>query len=410
MQPSQTQQDRFQTIAFWSAFGSAACAVASIAASQILLGVALFCLIVSRTRPAIPSFAWPLGVFVACTLLSLLFSDNPAAGLPQVRKFYVLLGLFAVTTTFKTLRQSRWLVNVWCVLGTAAAVWSMWQFWAKWSAAKASGSDFYIAYIADRITGFAGHWMTFSGQMMIVILFGAALLLHGKLMKPQRLTLCAALLLTSVALVLGMTRGIWIATFVGAAYLLWTWRRAAVLALPVVAAAAIALGPASLRDRAISLVRPHGETDSNSHRYVTWRTGVEMIKAHPLLGVGPEMVGKVFDQYVPPDIPRPLPIGYYAHLHNIYLHYAAERGIPAMLGMVAMFILALRRWLVALRDRNHPAKWLLHAGIAAVIGILVTGLTEHNLGDSEILMLSLSALGVVEQGSMEKREDVIDVA
>lgn len=410
MQALRTQQDQLQAIAFWGAFGSAACAVASIAASQILLGVALFCLIASRTRPVIPPFAWPLGVFVAFTLLSLALSPDPAAGLPQVRKFYVLLGLFAVATTFKTLRQSRWLVGTWCVLGTASALWSLWQFWTKWSAADAAGAGFYVAYIGDRITGFAGHWMTFSGQMMIVLLFGGALLLHGNLTRAWRLLLSAALGVAAIALVLGMTRGIWIATFAGAVYLLWTWRRVAVAALPVIIVAAIALGPASLQDRVKSLVRPHGETDSNSHRYVVWRTGIEIIKAHPLLGVGPEMVGKVLDQYVPHDIPRPLPVGYYAHLHNIYIHYAAERGIPAMLGIVAVFVLALRRWLVALRDRAHPAKWLLHAGVAAVIGILVTGLTEHNLGDSEILMLSLSALGVVERGSTENRDDAIHAA
>ena len=54
-----------------------------------------------------------------------------------------------------------------------------------------------------------------------------------------------------------------------------------------------------------------------------------MIRAHPILGLGPEQVGKVFLAYVPPDILSPLPKGWYGHLHNIYLQFAAERGLPA---------------------------------------------------------------------------------
>ena len=61
-----------------------------------------------------------------------------------------------------------------------------------------------------------------------------------------------------------------------------------------------------------------------------------MIRAHPWFGLGPEEVKLQFNSYVPPDIPRPLPEGWYGHLHNIYLQYAAERGIPTMLLMLWM--------------------------------------------------------------------------
>ena len=79
-----------------------------------------------------------------------------------------------------------------------------------------------------------------------------------------------------------------------------------------------------------------GKVDSNQHRIVTWRTGLEMIRAHPWFGLGPEEVKLQFNSYVPADIPRPLPEGWYGHLHNIYLQYAAERGIPTMLLMLWM--------------------------------------------------------------------------
>ena len=88
--------------------------------------------------------------------------------------------------------------------------------------------------------------------------------------------------------------------------------------------------PRALRERAISVVQPHGEVDSNQHRSVLRKTGILMIRAHPWLGLGPEQIKYQFDQWVPADA-RPLPVGYYGHLHNIYLQYAAERGVPALL-------------------------------------------------------------------------------
>jgi len=211
----------------------------------------------------------------------------------------------------------------------------------------------------------------------------------------------------AVGIILAMTRGVWFATLAALLYLLWAWRRWAVLALPLIAVAAYALGPQGLRDRMISIVRPHGETDSNGHRYVCFRTGVEMIKAHPLFGLGPEMPGIQFQQYVPSDIHRPLPDGFYGHLHNIYTQYAAERGIPAMLAIVGFLLWNLGLWARALAALSRAGSqaagssvqdsaWLLRAGIAIVIGILVTGLFDHDLGASAILTMTLGGVAAID--------------
>ncbi len=77
--------------------------------------------------------------------------------------------------------------------------------------------------------------------------------------------------------------------------------------------------------------------------------GWQMIKAHPLLGVGPEQVGPEHLEYLPPGTRLPLPSGYYGHLHNIYIHYAAERGVPAMLALMWLIGRALLDFVRALR-------------------------------------------------------------
>jgi putative inorganic carbon (HCO3(-)) transporter len=130
---------------------------------------------------------------------------------------------------------------------------------------------------------------------------------------------------------------------------------------------------------------------------VTFRTGIQMIKAHPLLGIGPEEIARNFNAYVPKDVVRPLPTGYYGHLHNIYVQYAAERGIPGL-----VFIMSLIGMLVwdCFRGIRHCARrpsqklFVLHATVAVTIGILVGGIFEYNLGDSEVLMMFVSMIGL----------------
>lgn len=390
-------QQRLFIAAAWAACAAASLSLVSIAASQSLLGLAIGLLLVSRARWQAPRFAWPLAAFVAFTFLSLAFSPDPAAGWPQIRKLYLLLALPLVFTTFRQHTQfPRRLAVAWVGLGAAAALWGIVQFYLKWTRAAVAGQEFYVAYVADRITGFMSHWMTFSSQMMFALLLGVALLFWGGFSRRNRVVLAMGLGVIGLALILTMTRGIWIATLFGLVYLLARWRPWSVAALPILAAVVLVAGPESVRIRATSLFQPRGEMDSNMHRIVSWRTGMAMVRAHPLLGAGPEQVKLTFDKYVPPDIARPLPVGFYGHLHNIYLQFAAERGIPAMLSIVGVFVWALLSWLRSTRSAPAEARWILHGGVALVIGVLVTGFFEHNLGDSEILMMTLAALATTE--------------
>jgi O-antigen ligase len=120
-----------------------------------------------------------------------------------------------------------------------------------------------------------------------------------------------------------------------------------------------------------------------------------MIERHPLLGLGPEGVKFHFEEYVAPDVPRPLPSGWYGHLHNIYLQFAAERGIPTMLCMLWLLLKAVWDFAVGLRRLpagRSNARFILHGSIAVLLATMVSGFFEHNLGDSEVLTMFLVVL------------------
>jgi O-antigen ligase len=401
----QNRLEDFSSWARWAAIGSAATAMVSVAVSQSLLGIALALLLISRKRwSAPPGFLW-FALFTAWTVLSLFAGGDPAGGLPQIRKFYVWLLLFVLVTVLRGVDDFRILMLAWLALGSAGAVRGLWQFSVKWHAAATAGVDFYQSYVGDRITGFMSHWMTFSSQMMVALLCGLALVLFAPMdPKQRRYVAFFGLPVIAAALVLGFTRGIWLAAAAAVVYLAWNWRRWSVVALPIGLAVLMLAGPAGVRERMTSLFRPRGQTDSNLHRVVTWRTGVEIIKTHPLLGVGPEQVGKRFNEYVPPDIARPLPEGWYGHLHNIYLQYSAERGIPAACFLVLFLLAQVRFWLDGLRRGAMP-RWVFHSSMAILIGMMITGLFEHNLGDSEVLALLLGALGGAARAAAARTPD-----
>ena len=98
---------------------------------------------------------------------------------------------------------------------------------------------------------------------------------------------------------------------------------------------------------------------------------------------------------MPADVKRPLPAGFYGHLHNFYIQYAAERGIPALLFL--LWLIGLLGWdcasgILRIGKRKSTQLFILRGSIAIIIGILVGGLFEHNLGlltvDSKQVALS----------------------
>jgi putative inorganic carbon (HCO3(-)) transporter len=387
------------------AFASSAFILLGIAPSQILLALALAALLLSGEKLRLPPIKLPLGLFLLLTVVAVIFSDNPAAGLPQIRKIYVFFQLLVVFSLFRDLKFVRWLILTWGGLASISALRSFVQFAGKVQQAHAAGRDFYNFYVGERVTGFMSHWATFSSQeMFVLIMLGAFLFFSPEAVRRTWIWLLCGVLM-SAGMLLGEMRGVWIATFAAGLYLIWVWRRWLVLVFPVVIAAGFFLAPNAIRERFTSILRP-SRVDSNAFRVVTWRTGLRMIEAHPWLGLGPEMPRIEFDRYVPADIPRPLPDGSYIHLHNLYLHYAAERGIPTLLVFLWLIGKILRdfwRGVQALPPGRQERRFLLHGAIAGVLAILVDGFANVNLGDSEILTMFLV---VVACGYLAMEKDV----
>lgn len=368
--------------AFWFAFGSAVSILFSIALSQILLALSLAALLMCGEKFQFPPVRLPLAVFFGITVLAMLASGDPLAGTPQIRKFFVFTILLAIYSTFETVRQVRALILAWTGIALLSGAVGIIQF-----VHRCQEENTYAFLLDGRITGFAGHWMTFGGEEMIAILmFGSFVLFSGR----RRIQVFGWPVLGGLlaAVTLGMTRSVFLLGVpAGSSYLLWRRRRSLVLVALVVMALGIALAPRAIRERAVSAFKPHGDLDSNAHRAVCRIVGWEMIKAHPWLGLGPEQISRQFTRYIPATVARPLPRGWYGHLHNVYLQYAAERGFLGLLSILWLIGRVSLDFLRSLRSNllDAEVRAIMHGAIAVIIAILAEGFFEYNLGDSEVL-------------------------
>jgi putative inorganic carbon (HCO3(-)) transporter len=116
------------------------------------------------------------------------------------------------------------------------------------------------------------------------------------------------------------------------------------------------------------------------------QAGIDIVKDHPLTGVGPDMVRHVYADYRVAGAVQENNI----HLHNVPMQIAAERGLPALafwLAFIATALLSLRPLLDRTRHRVLAAT-----AVAATVAMLTAGFFEYNFGDSEFLMLYLILL------------------
>lgn len=376
------------------AFGATVANLVSIAVAHVLLGAGVALLLARPRSIRVPPVIWPVLALVAWTLLSAILSDEPALALPQVKKLFVFATLPLVYTAVRTPDACQRLSQAWFVVMLGSCAVAIGQFALGVIRSTLQGNDFDGLFAGARITGFYSHWMTFSQTATIIAAALGCYILFSR-RRPGSGIWTGAGLVIMAGLLLSFTRSAWLAVLASALYLLILRRPRLVLAAPVVAALVYFAAPDALRDRAESM-----GPAANQSRIIMWRTGLNMIWEHPLVGVGPERVGSRFSEYQPTDV-SDLPTGFYGHLHNVFIHFAAERGIPAALIVIWLFaqvLVDMRRGLLALPPGREDRRYSLHAAISATLAIAVLGCFDVSLGDSEVLAVYLAVLGIAYRG------------
>ncbi len=335
----------------------------------------------------------PIIVFFTLSFVSAISSRDQVESLLALKEVFLFAAPLVTWTVFRD-PQRRDLGREVFALGVLGAVGL--GIYQTATGAPAEGESMF------RASGPLGHYMTFSGVLLVAV--PLLLSVRGGL-KAMAARLVAALAVAMIGLTL--TRSAWIGCAVAlivyfitgfirgageglvpsargsrtAAYVLSV---AIGIVIVVILLTALA-GPDALYERAASTFSL--DDPSNRDRIAMAATGLKFIRAYPYLGVGPGLMEARYPAWVVEWAVRDTN----PHLHNNLLQIAAERGLlglGAWLWMMAAFVLVAWRVLRAqgAAGIGGPES---RAALAALAGFLTMGMFEYNFSDSEVLMALL---------------------
>jgi O-antigen ligase len=371
------RNDKLEVVTIGALIGFLAAAQLSVAPAYIMLAITFagWAAVVwlHHERIQVPAMFWWLVAYGVATIFSALNSVDPTTSLIDCKQLVLFL---IIPVVYRFARGSRALTFATVIIsvGAFSAILGIAQF-----------GLLHFDNLSKRPHGNLTHYMTYSGVLMLVACAAAARLVFRRegttFLGGSRTWTVLVMPALIVALALTFTRSAWVGLVAGVGTLIVLKDRRLLAAIPLVVALTILVAPTSVTARMYSMFDVNDP--SNRDRVAMLQSGVEIVRDHPITGVGPDMVKSVYGEYRQPwAVNKDNP-----HLHNVPMHIAAERGLPALLVWIG-FILFLSRDLVRrLATSRQPS--LAAGGLAAVAAMLAAGLFEYNFGDSEFLMLFL---------------------
>jgi O-antigen ligase len=365
--------------------GLALCAVpVSIAITETLLAVALairvYSLLHRRARPHIPALFWFWLAWATLEVLSWLRSPDAKAGWGEIRHLLLLFGLYLV---MPALDRASDRIAVWRGIFITATVSSafligsfVWRlFHYRHELSVAPDPSFYL-----RNGGLLNHWMVYG---TVEILVFAGLLEFWRMYPEERRRLAPMLAVNGLAIILSLTRMLWICCFLLLAIHL-VWRRSKwIWALPCLPGALFLLAPGVVRTRVTESFKP--DYYSNAERLQMLHVGWKMVLQEPFTGVGPGRVEKLYQSYLSPGDPLP---AYHGHLHNNLAQLAAQFGLPVVLAATLFLVLLFKELIERCQStQDRESQFLCHVSLLGLTGFLAAGLFDYTYGHSLGLIL-----------------------
>jgi len=377
-------QDSRESWIFVLTLLSAATSLVSIAASETLLGAACLLWIVIRPRPLhLPSYVLPLCAFMLTTVLSFWMSPDRSVGGHQIAKFVLFpIGLLAANFV-NDARRIKWTYRALLIVAAAGSLTALVQFGFKERRFLMTGAIEHDPMVLDRVKGFMGHWMTFSGGQLLVwcAVVPILALVGARWIVP--------LSIVGIGIVFSNTRSAWLGAAAGIGLTsFWLPRKQLVRILVPIAAVALLASPFIYHRLSMTVKL---ESGGDMGRIKLLKVGMEMVRTYPLFGVGLERIPAEFPRYYQGD---DLQTFYIGHMQNDFMQIAAERGLicfAAFMWFLISLFVSLWRFL---KSGDELLRSTALSALSALTGFLVMGLFEFNFGDSEPLILFLFIVSI----------------
>lgn len=230
-----------------------------------------------------------------------------------------------------------------------------------------------FAYGVYRVSGFTGHPLTLSYNLMMIVVAGAWVLLRQRAQLPARTVRYWAGIVAVALFTLVITgsryplAALAMTLAVCEARALWRWKTW------ILAGGALLLGALWLEGstfgRMTELFNENQPLVERFPRLLFWQVHLRMFLDHPFAGVSLAGVDRAYQAYYAPFGPSVKMMT----AHNIFLQVAADSGLIGLLGLLAL----LGGFYAAARRADHLRYFLAAA--------IFSGLLQNNFRDSEFL-------------------------
>ncbi|UBF29078.1 IctB family putative bicarbonate transporter [Kovacikia minuta CCNUW1] len=351
-----------------------------------------FAAVVRRLSPVPLPLTTPIHLIVliywGISVVATGLSPVKRAALVGLGKLTLYLILFALMArVLRSPRVRSVVITVYLLAALAVSAYGL-QQWFSGAAALATWVDPESPLAkTTRVYSYLGNPNLLAAYLVPAITFSVAAIFVWQRWLPKLLALLMVVV-NGACLILTFSRGGWIgmvvSIFVLALLLVQWWN----ISLPkfwrvwsvpiamgtvagVVVLAVLVLPP--LRDRASSIFLGRGDS-SNNYRINVWYSVIDMIKARPILGIGP---GNVAFNQIYPIYQRPRFSALSAY--SVILEVAAETGIIGLTCFIWLllvtFNLAWDQFQKLRQARSRQGFWLM-AAIATLIGMLGHGMFD----------------------------------
>ncbi len=332
-----------------------------------------------------------LFLFIFIQIVSAFFSDNCLSSLSGVKDFWALFaGFLAGYSLSKPVTDKMEKFKMFISISTSLSfVMALIQFFFGTDFQKqrlfATGG---IASMPGK--AFFTHHLTFAAVMGIVFLFFFSDILN----KKANFFTYIALLSSFSGLILSQSRGYFLVLLISAFLLLFKNHKKILSIFILFSVISFSLflifSPSHIKERVKSLFSL--KNGSFAERVYLLRSGFDMFKNHPLLGVGPNQYQRCSEEFKKPyedKIIYPEGKGFRTkcHTHNIYLMILIESGVTGLFSFL-LFIFSLLKNLLTIREEDKFAFF------SPFLFFLLAGFFEYNLGDAEVVSLFAFLMGL----------------
>ena len=246
-----------------------------------------------------------------------------------------------------------------------------------------------------RAEGTLKHYFPYSEVMVLIGLVVWGLLVASKSMGTGlRSALTLAFLSIAGVVVLTLTRISLVSLLLGCFLIAWKdasrkTRRLILVAVPLILLLSMTWVQKHRAQKWLDLNDP-----GTQYRLMMWRDGLKLIRAHPLLGVGP---GTVIGHWQRWDLEAYRLFPLKSHFHSTPIQFAVECGLPALavwLWLMGAYGIFLRRLSTLSRESDWFSQGLALGIFGGFCAVLITSSLQYNFGDVEAMIIFWFLMGL----------------